>query len=208
MRSAAAFLTLFAWSLVPAPASAQVEPSQCISRKYKAATVYAQKLGACKAKARAREGEGLPDPACLEKALAGLQKVFTKAEGKGDCKLPGDADLIALEVDQLLDSLQARLERAGLCCSTAAELCFYTADIGDCASFQGVPGLPGDVCGPTGECGTPPALPGACCDAEFGFNVSCAINPAFTEPACTAVDGTFHPNASCTPDAGCVVPVP
>jgi hypothetical protein len=205
MRAAAALLMLPLWLLAAAPSAAQLQPSKCTALKYKAAGIYVQKLGSCRAKVRAG-GDGALEEACAEKASAKLLKAFEKAERKGDCVTEGDEEPIQIEVDQFVESLTARLERQRQCCA-ATDVCFYAADIGDCASFGGTLGEAGQVCAPSGDCEFPPVLPGACCDNTLFGDFSCSMSPALTEDGCTGLAGTFEGQASCSQVDGCV-PVP
>jgi hypothetical protein len=191
-----------ALALGAGPGWAQV-PSKCLSGKLKGAGAAAAGQVACESKAAAKGVA--PDPECLAKAQAKLQKAFVKAEGQDDCIETGDATVAQEVVDDFVQELKNTLNPPpGVCCAVVGA-CFYAADATACASFPGggTTGAEGSVCTGDGSCAPPPAAPGNCCQdfTTLGIAFKCA-NGTFDATGCGGAGGTFSTGV-CTQAGSC-----
>jgi hypothetical protein len=203
MRILAALLATLLGVATPAAAGNGVAhgPSKCTAQKLKAFGVYQQQLAACRSKAVAK---GVTtEPACVDKAVNRMEKVFARAEKKDDCLQFRDLDFVAGRAPDYLDRAATVLENHPLCCQSTGPQCRLVTADEECMAVGGTLGAIGTLCGPSGGCFPPPAAAGPCCDLLDGIGNGCVTG--LSETDCGNAGGFHLPSATCEPIGSCVI---
>jgi hypothetical protein len=175
---------------------------KCASSKSKAAS---KKLAAklkCYQKALSK-GVGV-DGACLTSAETKFNSAMSKADGKGGCAFPNDANTLERVVDNAVNAINAFEPNSPLrCCTGGVGFACYYGDASCPAG--GTVGAQGTVCdAATGACIAPSASPGHCCTIDPNFaGPECVSGPIYDGVSCTVgLLGSFDLTGLCPPDGG------